>query len=249
MRHVIWSCSTLLPSTIWADTKSFSNKTKGDNSKSKKGRVVNPVRDMLSGPVLHFYQVSSKYSKGYSSYRADKKFYTDADGIQSPKIILLCPPPHLWWVGREGHNTTSETCFHGKNQEIIYLTTSLLWSYLLFKWAATLEKYRLTESAPSEDFNQPTHPSSLISLLVYMKKLHILGYSGKILIRLRKCAGWSESSLAAHVQRYVFCHSGSNVYIFIHMVCFLWILKLDMLQLLRCNYILATLSVTSPFSS
>ena len=71
----------------------------------------------------------------------------------------------------------------------------------------------------------------------------------KILIRLCECAGWSESSLGAHVQRYVFCHSGSNVYIFIHMVCILWILKLDMLQLLRCNYILATLSVTSPFSS
>ena len=62
-----------------ADTKSFSNKTKGDNSKSKKGRVVILVRDTSFGPVLHFYQVSSKYSKGYSSYKADKKFYTDAD--------------------------------------------------------------------------------------------------------------------------------------------------------------------------
>ena len=61
------------------DTKSFSNKTKDDNSKSKKGRVVILVRDTSSGPVLHFYQVSSKYSKGYSSYRADKKFY--AEGI------------------------------------------------------------------------------------------------------------------------------------------------------------------------
>ena len=51
----------------------------GDNSKSKKGRVGIRVRDTLSGPVLHFYQVSEKYSKGYLSYRADKKFYTDAD--------------------------------------------------------------------------------------------------------------------------------------------------------------------------
>ena len=51
------------------NTKSFSNKTKGDscNSKSKKGRVVTLVRDTSSGPVLHFYQVSTKYSKGYSS--------------------------------------------------------------------------------------------------------------------------------------------------------------------------------------
>ena len=30
----------------------------------------------------------------------------------------------------------------------------------------------------------------------------------KILIRLRECAGWSESSLGAHVQRYVFCRCG-----------------------------------------
>ena len=59
------------------DTKSLSNKTKGDNYKSKKGRVVILVRDLSSGPALHFYQVSSEYSKGYSNYRADKKFYAN----------------------------------------------------------------------------------------------------------------------------------------------------------------------------
>ena len=61
--------------------------------------VVILVCDMLSGAVLHFYQVSSKYSKGYSSYRADKKFYADgdadADGIR-PKNNMS-PPPH-WCV-------------------------------------------------------------------------------------------------------------------------------------------------------
>ena len=41
--------------------KSFSNKTKGDNSKSKKARVVNLVCNTLS------------------SYIGDKKFYADAD--------------------------------------------------------------------------------------------------------------------------------------------------------------------------
>ena len=79
-----------------ADTKSFSNKTKGDNSKSKKGRVVNLVRDTSSGPVLHFYQVSSKYSKGYSSYRADTKFYVDANGIRPPKNMSPHHPQPLW---------------------------------------------------------------------------------------------------------------------------------------------------------
>ena len=36
----------------------FSNKIEGDNSKSKKGRVVILVYDMSSCPVLIFYQVS-----------------------------------------------------------------------------------------------------------------------------------------------------------------------------------------------
>ena len=32
----------------------------------------------------------------------------------------------------------------------------------------------------------------------------------KILIRLRECAGWSESSLGAHIRRYFFCRCDSN---------------------------------------
>ena len=92
MPHVVWSCSTFLPSIIKIFQRLFdlqsghqinglslSNITKGDNTKNKKGRVVILVCDMWCGPVLHFCQVPSKYSKGYSSYRADKKFYADAD--------------------------------------------------------------------------------------------------------------------------------------------------------------------------
>ena len=43
---------------------SLSNITKGDNAKSKKGRVVILVRDMSSVPGLHFCQVPSKNPKG-----------------------------------------------------------------------------------------------------------------------------------------------------------------------------------------
>ena len=71
-----------------------SNITTGVNTKSKKGRVVILVRDTVSGPVLHFYQVSSKYSKGYSSYRADKKFYADANG-SCPKNNMSPSPPFV----------------------------------------------------------------------------------------------------------------------------------------------------------
>ena len=96
--------------TYRADTKSFSNKTKGDNSKSKKAGVVNLVCDTSSRPDLHFYQVSSKYSKGHLSYRADKKFFADANGIR-PKNNMS-PPPWWWWEGGGGggggHNSTSQ---------------------------------------------------------------------------------------------------------------------------------------------
>ena len=46
------------------DTNLKSNIKRGDNSKSKKARVVIFVRNMSTCPFLHFYQVSSKYSKG-----------------------------------------------------------------------------------------------------------------------------------------------------------------------------------------
>ena len=39
---------------------SLSNITKGDNAKSKKGRVVILICHTSSHPVLHFYQVPSK---------------------------------------------------------------------------------------------------------------------------------------------------------------------------------------------
>ena len=64
-RYVILSYSIFVPSkysegysSYRADKKSISNITKGDNSKSKKARVVILVCDTLSGLVLHFYQVS-----------------------------------------------------------------------------------------------------------------------------------------------------------------------------------------------
>ena len=51
------------------DIKSNSNTRNGDNSKRKKARVLILVRNTSS--VLHFSQVSSKYSEG--CYRADIK--------------------------------------------------------------------------------------------------------------------------------------------------------------------------------
>ena len=60
-------------SSYRADEKSISNKTKGDNSKSKKARVVILVCDTSSGSVLHFYRVSKKSSNGSLTYRADTK--------------------------------------------------------------------------------------------------------------------------------------------------------------------------------
>ena len=56
------------------DKKSNSNTRRGDNSKSKKkAQVVILVCDMLSGPVLHYHQVSSNYSKECLTYTEDTK--------------------------------------------------------------------------------------------------------------------------------------------------------------------------------
>ena len=60
-------------SSCRADTKSNLNTRREDKSKSKKARVVILVPNTSPCPVLHFYQVSSKYSEGYSCYRADTK--------------------------------------------------------------------------------------------------------------------------------------------------------------------------------
>ena len=116
MQHVIWSYSTLLPSIIKIFQRvldlqsghkinelSVSNITKGDNAKSKKGRVVILVHETLSGPVLHFCQVPSKYSKGYSSYRADTKFFQIKQRVilpkvRKPELSILYATCHLFLI-------------------------------------------------------------------------------------------------------------------------------------------------------
>ena len=61
--------------------KSISNKAKGNNSKNKKASVVILVSNRPSAScfVLHFNQVSSKYSKGLLSYRANNRLCVDVD--------------------------------------------------------------------------------------------------------------------------------------------------------------------------
>ena len=122
MRHVVWSCSTFLPSIIKILKRVFdllsgheinglslSNITKGGNAKSKKGRVVILVCDTSSGSVLHFYQVPSKYSKRYSSYRADTKSFLnktkdDNSKSKTARVLNLVrdtssrPDPHFYQV-------------------------------------------------------------------------------------------------------------------------------------------------------
>ena len=61
------------------------NQREINNSRSKKAKVVILVHNMSPCPVLQFYHVSSKYFQGYSTYRADKKFYANTNGIR-PKI-------------------------------------------------------------------------------------------------------------------------------------------------------------------
>ena len=69
------------------------------------------------------------------------------------------------------------------------------------------------KDAPNEDSNQTVHPHSLIRVFVgHMKKCGILGYPKCIVmiqIRLSEHLGWSDSSLGAHVRKYVIWRYGS----------------------------------------
>ena len=64
------------------------------------GRVVILVGDTSSCPILHFYQVSSKYCEGYSSCRADAKSNSNtrreiSEKVRKPELSFLYPTRHL----------------------------------------------------------------------------------------------------------------------------------------------------------
>ena len=84
-----------------------------------------------------------------------------------------------------------------------------------------MKMYLLTW-APNEDSSQAAHPRSLIRLRCRQEGTlhHWLSKMCpvKILIRLRECAGWSESSLGAYAQRYVFWRFGSDSTVF-YLIC------------------------------
>ena len=109
-----------MPFSFTFQDKPLQNKTKQKKKKKKNKKLklekvfkkktqappiplpLNPARlvillgDTSSHPVLHFYQVSSKYCEGYSSYRADRKSNSNirrGDNSKNKKarvVILVC---------------------------------------------------------------------------------------------------------------------------------------------------------------
>ena len=67
-------------SSYRAHTKLNMEWSRGNNSKSMIARVAVLVCDKSTSPVLHNCEVSSKYSKWYSSYWADTKMFRRTDG-------------------------------------------------------------------------------------------------------------------------------------------------------------------------
>ena len=84
--------------------------------------------------------------------------------------------------------------------------------YALFE--SHCENTYLLTSTPNGDANQPEHPRSLIRSLLKLHPWQSKMRTVNILTRLRECAGWFESSLGAHIQRYVFWHCGSFDFLF-----------------------------------
>ena len=84
----------------------------------------------------------------------------------------------------------------------------------------------LLTCAPKEDSNRTEFRVVWSVFIVRMEKHWIFGKykmrSVKIRIRLRECAGWSESSLGAHVRRYVFCRFGPNTFLSLHLMQRIW---------------------------
>ena len=70
--------------------------SRGHNSESMTARVANLVCDILSRPVLHNCEVSSKYSKQFSSYGADTKLHlkpskgNNSESMTARVVILVC---------------------------------------------------------------------------------------------------------------------------------------------------------------
>ena len=65
---------------------------RGDNSKSIKARAHIFLPDTSSRPVLHNWEVSSKYSKRFSSNRADTKMFADGRADDA-RLIAISPEP------------------------------------------------------------------------------------------------------------------------------------------------------------
>ena len=85
-------------------------------------------------------------------------------------------------------------------------------------WAATWQNQQ-NGCTPSEDSDQPGHPSSLIkSFADRMKKAWVHSYPLSAQRRLwsdwDRCPGWSESSLGAHSFRW-FCRVAANLCYFL----------------------------------
>ena len=88
---------------------------KGDNAKSKKGRVVILVCDTSSCPVLHFYEAPSKYSKAYLSYRADTNLFQTKQReitakVRKTELSFLYKTLHLilFYISTKYHQTISK---------------------------------------------------------------------------------------------------------------------------------------------
>ena len=85
-------------------------------------------------------------------------------------------------------------------------------------------KRQESSCAPNED----AHSRSLIRFftgrILDSQWFKVSSCGQRRLIRLRRCAGWFDSSLSAHARRYVSSHSGSNnIYIIVWLIMVIYI--------------------------
>ena len=118
-------------------------------------------------------------------------------GIRSRRGILI----YSAWQGLNGLKLGGRTCRY-KLSGIWYGKPHFPKTYLL-------------TCAPSEDSDQFAHSCSLIRIftgrILDSQGCNVSSCGQRRLIRLCGCSGWTESSLDAHVRRYVFSCCRSNI--------------------------------------
>ena len=162
---------------------------------------------LISGGTVRYTNDLDPWRRGGAHQRS---YGQESDGKHKPKVPGHAERTHRYDNERPEENWENEvrdSDYHPRPSE------GYLWRLGKFTFDPQHDKTNKMICAPSDDSDQPGHPPSMISLHCALNgKLRTHGFfmrTAKIMIRLGRCPGWSESSLGAHVILLVLLYAGS----------------------------------------